>query len=49
LILFSGAFYILDGREQELCKNIDVKKPLWGVIDIYGNVKSKYKNKNRFA
>ncbi len=45
MILFSGAFYILDGREQELCKNIDVKKPLWGVIDIYGNVKSKYKKK----
>jgi hypothetical protein len=39
--LFSGAFYILDGREQELCKSIDAKKPLWGVIDIYGNVKGR--------
>jgi hypothetical protein len=31
----------LDGREQELCKNVDTKKELWGVIDIYGNVKGK--------
>jgi hypothetical protein len=38
--LFSGVYYILDGIEQELFKNIDTKKPLWGVIDIYGNVKS---------
>ncbi|UJR16205.1 hypothetical protein I4U23_003115 [Adineta vaga] len=34
-----GGFYILDGREQELCKNIDVSEPLWAVIDVYGNVK----------
>jgi len=34
-----GAYYILDGQEKEICKNIDIKKPLWGVIDIYGNVK----------
>ncbi|CAF1472142.1 unnamed protein product [Adineta steineri] len=34
-----GAFYILDGKEQELSKNIDLKRPLWGIIDIYGNVK----------
>jgi hypothetical protein len=31
----------LDGKEQELCKTVDTKQPLWGVIDIYGNVKGK--------
>lgn len=35
----SGAYYILDGQEKEITRNIDIKKPLWGVIDIYGNVK----------
>ncbi|CAF1108707.1 unnamed protein product [Adineta ricciae] len=35
-----GGFYMLDGKEQELCKNINISRPLWGVIDIYGNVKS---------
>jgi hypothetical protein len=39
---FSGAYFILDGQEQDICKNIDIKKPLWAVIDIYGNVKGKY-------
>ncbi|CAF1291469.1 unnamed protein product [Adineta steineri] len=35
-----GAYFILDGREQDISKNIDIKKPLWAVIDIYGNVKA---------
>ena len=35
----SGAYYILDGQEREISKSIDIKKPLWAVIDIYGNVK----------
>lgn len=39
IFLFSGAYFILDGQEQDICKNIDIKKPLWAVIDIYGNVK----------
>ncbi len=41
IISFSGAYFILDGQEQDICKNIDIKKPLWAVIDIYGNVKGK--------
>ena len=36
---FRGAYFILDGQEQDICRNIDIKKPLWAVIDIYGNVK----------
>jgi hypothetical protein len=44
MILFSGAFFILDGREQDISKTIDIKKPLWAVIDIYGNVKGKQYN-----
>lgn len=36
---FRGAYFILDGREQDISKSIDFKKPLWAVIDIYGNVK----------
>ena len=39
----SGAYYILDGQEKEISKNIDIKKPLWAVIDIYGNVKGREK------
>lgn len=35
-----GAFYILNGIEHELHKNISRNQPLWGVIDIYGNVKA---------
>ncbi|CAF3272931.1 unnamed protein product [Rotaria socialis] len=35
-----GAYFILDGKEQEICKSIDIKKPLWAVIDVYGNVKA---------
>ncbi|CAF0976641.1 unnamed protein product [Rotaria magnacalcarata] len=35
-----GAFYMLDGKEQDICKNIDFNSPMWGVIDLYGNVKS---------
>jgi hypothetical protein len=42
--LFSGAYFILDGQEQDICRNIDIKKPLWAVIDIYGNVKGKLLN-----
>lgn len=38
----------MDGREQELCKNVDTKKELWGVIDIYGNVKGKIFEKDTF-
>ncbi|CAF0829418.1 unnamed protein product [Didymodactylos carnosus] len=34
-----GAFYILDGQEQEISKNIEINKPIWALIDIYGNVK----------
>jgi hypothetical protein len=34
----SGAYYILDGKEHDIFKDIDVKQPLWGVIDLYGNV-----------
>ncbi|CAF3368499.1 unnamed protein product [Rotaria sp. Silwood1] len=34
-----GAFYILDGKEQEICKNVNVQGPMWGIIDLYGNVK----------
>ena len=37
--IFSGAFYVLDGKEHELNKQIDSKKPVWAVIDIYGNVR----------
>jgi hypothetical protein len=37
----------LDGKEQELCKKVDVNQPLWGVIDIYGNVKGKYYKKKQ--
>ncbi|CAF2400843.1 unnamed protein product [Rotaria sp. Silwood2] len=29
-----GAFYILDGKEQEICKNIDVQSPMWGAVLI---------------
>ncbi len=29
----------MDGREHELCKSVNSRRPLWGVIDIYGNVK----------
>lgn len=38
-MFFRGAYFILDGQEQDICKNIDIQKPLWAVIDIYGNVK----------
>ncbi|CAF1106698.1 unnamed protein product [Rotaria sordida] len=34
-----GAFYILDGKEYEISKNIDVQRQMWGIIDLYGNVK----------
>ena len=47
--MYRGAFYILDGKEQDLCKNIDTKRPLWGVIDIYGNVKGKnFRDKSHY-
>lgn len=35
-----GAYFILDGQEQDISRNIDIKKPLWAVMDIYGNVKA---------
>ncbi len=38
-MFFSGAYYILDGKEHEPCKSVNSKRPLWDVIDIYGNVK----------
>ena len=48
-ISLSGAFYVLDGIEHEISKKIDVSEPLWGVIDIYGNVKGILLNiKKRF-
>jgi len=30
----------LDGKEHDLCKHMNISQPLWGVIDIYGNVKT---------
>ena len=34
----SGAYYTLDGQEHGIFEGIDVRQPLWGVIDLYGNV-----------
>ncbi|CAF1034839.1 unnamed protein product [Rotaria sordida] len=35
-----GAFYIFNGREHEISRTIDSRMPLWGIIDVYANVKS---------
>lgn len=34
----------MDGKENELAKNVDIRNPLWAVIDIYGNVKGMNSN-----
>ncbi|CAF4036376.1 unnamed protein product, partial [Rotaria sordida] len=39
-IFDKGAFYIFNGREHEISRTIDSRMPLWGIIDVYANVKS---------
>lgn len=45
---FRGVFYILDGKEQEIARGINPRCPMWGVIDLYGNVKGILMNINVF-